>query len=188
MNVMRPLRSRRSSIFFGTALLISAIGLTACGFRPLHGQPGQNAARTQANNVAGTMAYIQIRPIENRNGQILRNYLLDRITPRGEPSTPHYRLTVTLTETETSVALNRDASETRTKVIIVADYKLEAINSSPEKVILSGKEEASSAYSRRDTTQYAYADSAAKRHSAERSLEIISEAITRRIGLYFRKG
>ena len=66
-------------------LLTSLLCLTACGFTPVYG--------TQANKVASqNLEQIEIALIPNREGQFLRNALIDRFYKNGAPANPKYRL------------------------------------------------------------------------------------------------
>lgn len=77
-----------------TALLLLAGALPAlagCGFSPLYG-------RSEGGAVAEELAKIRVLPIANRSGQVLRNHLLDGLTPMGEPQKPEYTLQVVVEE------------------------------------------------------------------------------------------
>src|SRR5690242_7641602 len=76
----------------GAALLLLA--LAGCGFRPLYG------TRAADPYVGPEMGGIYISPLPDRDGQLVRNALLDRIDPKGEPQQPRYRLDIKLTVTE----------------------------------------------------------------------------------------
>ena len=73
------------------AMMILAQGaaLSACGFKPMYGQNSGAAVST-------TTAFktVDIVNIPDRNGQMLRNNLVDRMTPRGASSAPVYKLNV----------------------------------------------------------------------------------------------
>ena len=74
--------------FFRPAVAAALISLAACGFRPLHA-PGAGAEPE-------VLAGIEIAHIPDRLGQVVRNHLLDRLTPRGAPAAATYRLAVSL--------------------------------------------------------------------------------------------
>lgn len=99
-----------------TALLLLAGALPAlagCGFSPLYGR-GEDGA------VTAELAKIRVLPIANRSGQVLRNHLLDGLTPMGEPQKPEYTLQVvveeanpqalSITRTDTTVRYGYSAS------------------------------------------------------------------------------
>ncbi|MCZ8121912.1 MAG: LPS assembly lipoprotein LptE [Magnetospirillum sp.] len=75
--------------------------LSACGFEPLH-------RTTQAGSAVEALAAVRIDPIADRSGQVLRNHLLDRLTPRGAPANAAYVLRVRLQEPRQTLALRRD--------------------------------------------------------------------------------
>lgn len=99
------------------ALALAAVLLSSCtgGLQPLHG--------TQKGQVANaTLAAIQISPIADRTGQLLRNYLTDRFAAGSAPA--RWRLDVKVTETNSSVGLQRDATTTYGRLALSAEYTL----------------------------------------------------------------
>ena len=92
---------------------------TGCGFQPLYYHGSGNS-----NYVVNQLSRIQINPIENRTGQILRNFLQDKLTPSGVPSSPTYKLTISLKETRSDMAILRDSTSTFAKVKMDAKYQL----------------------------------------------------------------
>ena len=87
------------SIFLG--LIVTA----GCGFQPLYLHGGANK-----RDIVYKLAHIIINPIENRTGQILRNYLQDKLTPTGIPKSPAYKLEVSLKETRSDMVILRDST------------------------------------------------------------------------------
>jgi LPS-assembly lipoprotein len=98
------------------AVLVPALLVQACGFRPLHGE--------RAGGEAGRLAAISIGVIPDRLGQKFRNLLLDRLTPLGPPAQPQYVLSVTLSEGLQSLGLRKDATATRANLTISANFTL----------------------------------------------------------------
>lgn len=96
-------------------LLSLTLFLTACGFRPLYN-----------SNVDGiNICYpIKIATIKDRQGQILRNYLVDLLTPQGTPPKPQYILEVDLTTGVRSVGINKDETTSRKEAVLTAQFKL----------------------------------------------------------------
>jgi len=97
-------------------LLLAA--LAGCGFRPLYG--------THSNDpvVADELQSIYVRPISEREGQLVRNALLVRLNPAGEPRQPRYQLVVGVNASEASVALQKDQTASRDEVTYRVDYEL----------------------------------------------------------------
>jgi LPS-assembly lipoprotein len=70
------------------------------------------------------LAAITVEPIEDRIGQILRNELIDRLTPQGEPQNPRYRLHVTISESRAALAIQPDTSITRYNLKLYVEFSL----------------------------------------------------------------
>ena len=101
------------------AVILNLILATGCGFQPLYSRGSDNS-----RHVLKQLSRIQITPIENRTGQILRNLLQDKLTPLGLPSSPTYKLTISLKETRSDMAILRDSTSTFAKVKMDAEYQL----------------------------------------------------------------
>ena len=104
-----------SRAFLLTAILL--LGPTGCGFRPLYGQH-QPAATNER------MAEIRVAQIVDRNGQMLRNDLIDRLTPQGEPASPKFTLAVLLTETMTGLGQQTNSYATLGELQMTATFTL----------------------------------------------------------------
>ncbi len=101
-------------------LIVVGLVLSGCGFHPMYGQ--------RADSVAGAagpeLAAIRIAAIADRKGQILRNALLERLNPRGEPDKPRYVLTVTVSESMTGLGVQRNNTASLGEMTVSATYQL----------------------------------------------------------------
>lgn len=119
---MPVVRSR--SLLRSAAALAALSLLAACGLKPLYGkddQPGITAAvddlqAIKISSITGNSSY--------RTEYLLRNSLLDRLNPKGEPSRPGYRLEIVLNEFREQLAITTTDEATRTNLIIAARYRL----------------------------------------------------------------
>ena len=122
--------------FRKAVLVIALLSLTACGFRPLHGHT-QEVSSTATDQ----LALIKIEQIPDRIGQEFRNALLDRLTPKGQPSKPRYFLRVSVTETIQELGIRKDETATRANFRLHVEYALydsitrEAVFKSKKKTI-----------------------------------------------------
>src|SRR5262245_20835352 len=98
--------NRAGGIFRATAFVCLALILAGCGFEPLMSQ-------TAHPQVQRDMQRIRIVMIADRSGQILRNYLLDGMTPRGLQGSELYSLTIRLVEPRREIAIRRDDTASR---------------------------------------------------------------------------
>jgi LPS-assembly lipoprotein len=151
--------------FLGAAPL-----LAACGFEPLHAQRGAVAA----------LPPIRIDPIPDRAGQILRNYLLDRMAPRGEAGAQAYTLSIRLFEPRQVLALRRDDVISRMGYSAVASYEL--IDAAGKRVV-AGSSNYSTDY---EITNSEFATLAAQQNARERVLELVADDIRNQIAIELR--
>jgi LPS-assembly lipoprotein len=94
--------------------------LSSCGFTPLYG--------TQSGASFGNedlLDYVTIDNIPNREGQYLRNALIDRFYRHGRPANPQYTLSLINLETRrTDLDITKTSSTTREQVRLKADMIL----------------------------------------------------------------
>lgn len=96
-------------------LSLVCLAITSCGFRPLHTSLGKDC----------TASYpIKIATISDRYGQILRNNLVDLLTPGGPPCKPKYILEIKLTELLIDTGTGQDETTKRKQVTLTADLVL----------------------------------------------------------------
>ncbi|MCH7930348.1 MAG: hypothetical protein IIA01_07585 [Proteobacteria bacterium] len=102
----------------GHALVAAAASLSGCGFRPMY------ARRGRSGNVVDDLAAIRIDPVADRIGQSLRNDLIERLTPFGEPRYPRYRLSVQVQRSSQPLAIQADTTITRYNLRIEVSFTL----------------------------------------------------------------
>jgi hypothetical protein len=102
--------SAKSKLFQG-ALLAGVMFLNACGFEPLH-------MRSENTNGSAMVEGMAIERIANREGQILRNYLIDFMDPvfEGNIPNPTSFLEVTLQTSQSTVAVRKDGTTSRYQI------------------------------------------------------------------------
>ena len=152
------------------ALVVMAV-LSGCGFQPLHSRLGGAEAKR--------MAGIKILPILNREGQILSNFLRDRLTPLGPPRQPAYILSVKLFESQQSLGVRADEFATRANLKIMAVFGLRATDGSDR--VFTGQAASTSSFNILDSS---FATLSAEQDARERSLRQISDEIRSRISIY----
>ncbi|MGZ9108864.1 MAG: LPS assembly lipoprotein LptE [Micavibrio sp.] len=95
------------------AILLTLGLLNGCGFTPMYGSAG-SANRHQ---VQSTLNNIAIENIPNREGQYLRNRLIDRFYTGGNPDSPDYTLVLSpVTESKYNLDITKDANATRAEL------------------------------------------------------------------------
>lgn len=94
---------------FAVFILGATLLLAACGFQPLYG-----TAQNTPAGVETALAQIDIAVIPNREGQYLRNALIDRFYPDARPAIPRYTLEISpVHETLTNLDITKSSDATR---------------------------------------------------------------------------
>lgn len=109
----------RAGAVAAVIVVAAAMLLQACGFRPVYHARGDASSET--------LSTIDVEPIADRKGQQLRTMLRARLSPKGPADRAFYRLTVTLTESKSELAIRRDESATRANLTLSAKFRLERL-------------------------------------------------------------
>ena len=103
--------------------------VAACGFTPVYSTQNKKLTTNE-------LAAIRVEPIRSREGAILVNKLEQMLT-QGDYSQPQkYKLTITLSRDRTAIAIERDRTISRFRLVLTAKYTLK--DTSTGKVIDSG--------------------------------------------------
>lgn len=163
--------------------LMSALSmLSACGLRPLYGgDEGTPAAGAASGGVRGDLAAIRIATIAERAGQVLRNALLDHLTPEGEPRQPLYHLVVARSEGEETPLRRLDELAMLQILRVTASWSLRDLSGA---TLTQG---VSRTVARFDLTRSQPATEAARENARARAARDLAEDIRVKLALYFRQ-
>ena len=157
----------RLIILFG--LLLTA----ACGFEPLYGNgPGQ--VRPAA------FAQIEISSIAERNGQYLRQEIIDRLQPHGASAKPLYVLAVGTVEAKGDQTISKDATVTRSFIRQTANYTL--TDKRTGKTLIARQLISSNSYNNLFSE---FGTIVTEEDARQRSLHEIAERLTQQLSAYF---
>ena len=162
-------RVLRLSLPGGVALI------AGCGLRPMY-SPGNRESSVPE------FALIRVEAIPTRTGQILRNGLLDRLTPEGEPANPRYKLHVKLATSSVSLAIQPDASVTRFNLRLNVRFELADIDTG--KIIYGDRMRSVGSY---NAVRSDFATLIAERDTERRSAESASEEIVALLAVFFAR-
>ena len=112
-------------------------------------------------------------------GQVVRNHLLYRLTPLGEPVFAEYRFIVSLRVAKEALAIARDDSATRFNVSLQADYNLVHVRSGNS--VLQGEARSVAAY---NVVSSDYANVVTERDAELRAARELSDEIKTRLSVY----
>nr|WP_246513430.1 LPS assembly lipoprotein LptE [Azospirillum picis] len=151
--------------------------MSGCGFQPLYGEKGVGTAAAEKLND------IDISPIPDREGQKLRNLLIDKFYTSGRPGNPRYRLDVSVSAVEQKLALQKDATAVRAQLLVNAPYRLIEVGSG--KVVFQSNSRSMISY---NTLEQHYAAIVTMENAYDRALTDISNDITTRVAMYMGRG
>ncbi len=158
---------------FPVLLLAIAASTSSCGYKPLYGESGV---------IRKNLAEVRIKAIPNREGQVLRNALLDRINPNGQPGAAPFLLSVTYSESLSQLAIRRDETATRANLRISSNFKLAETASGV--TVFRGRSRRTASY---NIVQSDYANVIARRTAQRRAALLVADDIATRLALYFNR-
>jgi LPS-assembly lipoprotein len=162
--------ARRSFLF-----ALCAAALAGCGFEPLLARAGDSADAIEQ------LAAIRIEPIPDRSGQVLRNALLDRLTPQGQSAASRYVLRIRLQEPRQTILLRRDDIISRSSYSAQASYEL---RDAQNQRVLSGSSSFTTDY---EIATSEFATRTSIENARDRVMELVASDIRNQLALGFRQ-
>ena len=162
-----------------TLIAAALLALTGCGYRPVY---GDRSPATVGDAAGPSLAAVKILGIADRRGQILRNFLLDRMTPRGEPATPRYTLTVTTNESRRVTDSRPDGTATRADLVVVARYNLR--DATTDLVVFTETAEGLATY---NLLTARFASVASEDEARRRAVEQVADQISLQVSLFINR-
>ncbi len=149
------------------------LSVTGCGFRPV-GQ--QQVVQTER------FSQVFVLPIANREGQLLRNAITQRLNPYGEPSDPRYHLRAQLLLATRSLGVRAEGDTTRAQRVMTLNYEL--INALDGNVLDASTLIEHVSY---NVADYEYLDDFALESAHQRGIDALAEQLERRLALFFQR-
>jgi len=156
-----------------------ALGPVGCGFQPMYAKPDPQ----NASPVVAELASIRVLGIEDRQGQVLRNALVNRMNPLGEPGRTNYTLAVKLTQSQENLAERSDGKASLGRLFINATFILS--DTQKDATVFSGSSRSVVSYRLLGPT---YGSTAVERDAEKRALSDLAEDIRSQVATYFANG
>ena len=153
--------------------LVLLILLGACGLHPMY-------AGGSSGKVASGLTTIQVAPIPERAGWLVRNALVDRMG--GEAANPSYRLEVELDDNIIAFGIRGDSAATRERRTLRARYRLVELKTG--EVVLDATAGSDAGI---DVVSSPYATVAAEQTAQERLAIVIADQMVSRLSLFVRR-
>ena len=158
--------------------IICVVGLvvatTGCGFKPIYGGKSGGA-------LTSDLSSINIAPIKNRTGQLLRNALEQKINPLGTNQKKLYTLSVMISESKQELAVKKSEIATRANLLLTANYSLFSLKK--RATVTSGTSQVVVGY---NILAQDFATLMAEKDARQRAIKELSTDITNRLAAYFQ--
>jgi LPS-assembly lipoprotein len=152
--------------------LAMMLAVGACGLQPMY-------AGGSSGQIADSLSTIQVAPIPERAGWLVRNALVDRLG--GESGNPAFRLEVDLDDNLIAFGIRGDSTTTRERRILRARYRLVEIGTG--EIVLDATAGSDAGI---DVVSSEYATVAAEQTAQERLATMIADQMVSRIAVYVR--
>jgi LPS-assembly lipoprotein len=165
------------------AVILFALLVSGCGFRPLYAVPDMPGGSMQA-----TLRSIYVEPVPERLGYQLRNRMIDVLDGKGEAGGARYRLKMTLTtkseaigvQSQTTIGGVTQTAITRYNDTLTVNYEL--LDARSGAVVTKGIETGLSAY---NVLTSPYATLAVQQDADRRAAEDIADRIRIALAVWF---
>lgn len=149
--------------------------LPACGFTPLYSKTGNH-------DVQSSFDQIYIGNIPNREGQYLRNQLMDQLYQQGRPSNAKYELSIEpIRIRKTDLDITKSADATRGQLRLQSLMKLKERETG--KVIMERHLQAITSY---NILQSQFTTRVSEENARENALNDLARQIENYLALYFK--
>ncbi len=164
-----------TSIYLSVCVLVSA-----CGFEPIYGVQNSNPNQASVNHV---LSHVEIANIPDREGQYIRNALIDRFYSNGRPVEVSYLLNVSpIKESIVDLDLTKSSDATRAQLHLTTQISL--IDQDSGKAVLTRNLSAVSSY---NVLTSEFANRVSEQNTRENTLNDLARQIELQIGLYLRR-
>lgn len=172
------LDTKKFSVLILLACILQLVILTACGFHPVYGVNKYTAVGVEEH-----LAATDISNIPNREGQYLRNALIDRFYRSSRPAYPAYVLDVReVKEHLIDLDITKTADTTRGQMRLESGFTLK--DKRTGKVLLSRDLRSITSYNLLGSE---FATRVTEHSARENALDDLARQIELQLSLYFKK-
>ncbi len=158
-------------------LILTLLFLSACGFHPVYG-----VNKYTSVGVEDKLASIQIENIPNREGQYLRNALIDRFYRDERPESPVYTLSIDpINEGKRDLDITKNSDATRGQLKLQTAFQLK--NIATGQIVLERNIQTIASY---NILSSEFTNSVSEQNTRENGLEDLARQIEQQIDLMFK--
>lgn len=157
---------------------LSLLLLAACGFHPVYG-----VNKYTAVGVEQKLAQTQIGGIPDREGQYLRNALIDRFYRDGRPANPQYLLDIEeIRERKKDLDITVESDTTREQLRLQTTIKL--VDKNTKELLLRRNIQSLTSY---NVIESEFANRVSEHQTRENALDDLANQIEMQLALYFKR-
>ena len=161
-------------------MILPMIG--ACGFEPMYGTSSKSELGA-STSLRAELAEVKISNIPNREGQYLRNALIDRFYVGGRPANPKYILDVNPVQ-ETTYDLDITIRSDATRKQLNLNTAMSLKDAETGEVLVSRSVKSSGSY---NVLESEFATRVSEQSTRENALDHLAQQIELHIGLYLNR-
>ncbi|MBI3441891.1 MAG: hypothetical protein HY052_08880 [Proteobacteria bacterium] len=163
-----------SKLYIACFCMLIMAGLSGCGFAPIYADKDMPAVARPD---------IDISNIPDREGQYLRNLLIDRLYTSGRPTAAPYELRFTTLQKDiVNIGIQKDATATRAQMQITTQMQL--VEKSTSKVLLQRTLKTADSYNLLDNQ---LATLVSQQNVTDSILREMGDDVITELNLYFRR-
>jgi LPS-assembly lipoprotein len=171
-------------VFVALAFVALPLFMGGCGFEPLYGP--RSTSDGNELGVERSLAQIKIAPLKMREGQILHNYLLDKLNPSGEPLDPQAHLQVSVDLDKHSISVRKDGTTQRFNMVATARLILR--DKDNKNLLYTDTIKRTASFSLGGVTAaFGYASTISETDAKKRTLLLIAEDMQIMLATYYKK-
>jgi LPS-assembly lipoprotein len=162
--------------FLAAALLCLALGagLTGCGFHPMYG-------RDSAAVSAADLDTVQLPYLKEREGQMVRSFLMTNFNPDGRRRQTQFALDIDLTRSNENLGTRKDGTATRVDITLNAGLVLREAGSG--KIVFRGHSVSTASY---NILEARFATVSGEQDALRRAAQSLAQSISTRIAVYLK--
>lgn len=159
-------------------ILLSTLCIAACGFHPVYGVNKYTPVGAETK-----LQQIKISNIPDREGQYLRNALIDRMYRDGRATDPIYNLSISpLSETRRNLDVTIDSDTTRAQLSITTTLQL--IDAKTRETLINRRLTSTASY---NVLGSEFTNRISEQSTRENILDDLARQIEMQISLYFKQ-
>ncbi len=158
----------------------ACVSLASCGFTPMYGTGHDGGAEA---GIRAELSHIHIDNVKNREGQFLRNALIDRFYIDGRPSQINYVLSLSdIDESRSDLDITKSSDATRAQLRVATTMTLR--DADTQEIVLQRPLRSITSF---NVLTSEFATRVSEQAARENTLNDIARQVELQIGLYLKR-